>query len=312
VPDGSTFNSSSNGAIIGAQSQIGVSNSLRAHFSWVSLDYGSGSFRPGVRLGASPFTTVATGTLTSTNTGEFSVKRSTVDIPAATRTTSLEAKFYIPGSSVIVGPFAGLYARFENPNLLTGICLSTLYAAGGQSLWDMAQTLIYRSLERLTDFFSEVRRLQIEKDQKPIVVIYINSGLNDQNETSTPSWGYRAGIVGDSANNYIDNLDAIAERIEDVWQKNKWDLTELYYLILPSHPISAPDATKLIAYRKAASSWAGAKQRASFVDFTNLTSYTEMLSLGYYLSGGTDVNHLSSAGYNDLAARVVSLIPEVQ
>ena len=312
IADGATFANGANGAVISAASNLGVSNALRAHYSWISLNTGAGSFRTGVRLNASPFTTLVNGPVTNTNTGAIAVQRSYMDVPAGARTSGLEIKFYNPGGTILTGPFVGLYARFENVAKLNGVCVSTWYAAGGQSLYDMALEMNARSDKEHTVYFAEVRRLQLSAGKKPIVVVYINSGLNDKNETSVPSLGWRAGTVGDSPTNYIDNLEAITNRISNIWQINGWDETELFFLIMPSHPIATPDDSELVAYRKAAYSWAGNRARTSFVDLTNLTSYTEIHTLGYYLAGGTDTSHLTLAGYDDLSARVVNTcIPTV-
>ncbi|WP_132921300.1 hypothetical protein [Sodalis ligni] len=73
---------------------------------------------------------------------------------------------------------------------------------------------------KLGIYFGEIRRLQIIRGQMPIVVFYIKSGLNDINETLTPSFGYRASNDPISPTAFIDNFEAMVKRFEDIWQKN--------------------------------------------------------------------------------------------
>jgi hypothetical protein len=307
VADGDTFSSSSNGCSV-QKDYFDVNANLRAHFCWISLDNGSGSFVPGIRYGESPWTTLLVGDYISTNTGEYAKQYTTLDLSAATRDVALEAKFYVPLQTEITGPFAGAFARVENLDKHNGVSVHTLYASGGQSLWDMASTLLLYPDHQLANLFSEYRRLQIADGYDPIVVFYINSGLNDQNETSTPSWGWRKSTMPASAEAYIDNLDFITKRISDIWQKNKWPIDELFFLFVPSHPYSTPDDSDLLAYRMAAFSYAQNRVNCSMVDFSNLISHDEMFEHEYYRSENTDFYHLIEAGYADLAARIVSLV----
>ena len=115
----------------------------------------------------------------------------------------------------------------------------------------------------------------------------------------------------DSAAAYLDNLEAMTKRIEDIWELAGWDKSELFFLVMPSHPVADPDDAKLIGYRKAASSYAATRQRSSFIDLTNLTTSAEMLASGWYQAAGTDKNHLTQNAFEALAARAVGLIPVV-
>lgn len=309
IADGDVQSPGFSGNRIIDTNDLGVANALRVHYGYGTFNFGAGSFRPAARLNVSPFTTVATAPLTNTNTGAFSRQILQLDIPAnPARTQGIEAKIYNPATGVsITGPFVSFFTRFENTARDSGVSCHTLYGAGGQSLYDMAAQLNAYSNLALTNFFTEVRRLQLAKSQNPIVVVYINSGLNDRNETSSPSLGWRASTDPDSPTAYIDNLEAIMKRIEGVWTASGWNLSELFFLVVPSHPVSSPDDTELVSYRAAAYTAAG-RQRASFADFTDYTSYTSMLASGFYASGGADTSHLTDAGYDALAQIVVNRI----
>lgn len=314
LADGLTISAgaSGGGASVAADHAIGISNLLRVHYGWVSVAEGAGKFQVAARLNDSPFTTIASSPVTQTNTGEYSLHRQTLDIPAAPRTKGIECKWYIQNSQVLTGPFAAAWLRFENPSKSNGVSVSTFYGAGGQSLYDMANYIVSAPDRVLINWFGETRRLQLIAGQKPLVVVYVNSGLNDQNETLTPSFGWRASTDASSPAAYIDNLEAIAKRISDVWQKAGWDQEELFFLVMPSHPVSNPDAAKLISYRKAAYSFAQSRQRASFIDMALVANADEMVANNWYMGvNNSDPFHLVQDAYRILGARIVANIPEL-
>lgn len=282
---------------------------LRCHYSYSTFSTGAGEFTLGVRRETPPYNVFQMAPKVLTNTGAETFKRGVFDLPAADRAgVALGFKWVMPGQVALKGPFLSYSMRVEDVEMVGGVSTHTLYGAGGQSLWDMSVQLDEYTTQQLTNFFTEVRRLQIEKGQKPIVVLYVNSGLNDQNETSTPSRGWRETIESKSATAYIDNLEAVVKRVQDIWQVNGWDERGLFVLSLPSHPVSTPDADKLRAYRKAAFSFAGGRARTSFVDFENLTTSDKMLANGWYKNDGNDRSHLIVAGYEGMAKMVVDLI----
>ncbi|RKS17790.1 hypothetical protein BJ917_4971 [Pseudomonas sp. WPR_5_2] len=282
---------------------------LRCHMAYSTFVSGAGSFRPGVRREEAPWTVLKLSPVITTSTGVEGYVRSYFDLDAGARDGQpLGFKWVVPQQAALTGPFLSYFMRIEDVLKTAGVSAHTLYGVGGQSLWDMSTQLNAYTVKQLSNYFAEVRRLQVEKGVKPIVVMYINSGLNDQNETSTPSLGWRASTDPSSATAYIDNLESISKRIKDIWQVNGWDERELFFLFVPSHPTANPDAAKLKSYRKAAQAGPGSALRASVVDFENLTSYTEMWANGWYRQG-TDTSHQELVGYETLAARIVALIP---
>lgn len=283
---------------------------LRCHIAYSTFASGAGSFRPGVRREEAPWSLLKLSPVITTSTGVEGYVRSYFDLEAGARDgQALSFKWVIPQQTALTGPFLSYFMRIEDVLKTAGVSAHTLYAAGGQSLWDMSTQLNAYTVKQLSNYFAEVRRLQVEKGLKPIVVVYVNSGLNDRNETSVPSLGWRASTAADSPTAYLDNLETIAKRFSDVWQVNGWDERELFFLVIPSHPVSTPDDSELKSYRKVAWSFAGVRARVSIVDFENLTSSDEMLANGWYKSSGADRNHLELSGYEALSAQVVSLIP---
>lgn len=283
---------------------------LRCHFAYSTFATGSGEFTVGVRREAAPYNMYKMAPKVLTNAGAEKYVNGVFDLPKEDRgQPALGFKWVVPAQTALKGPFLSYFMRVEDVEKTNGISAHTLYGAGGQSLWDMSVQLDAYTTQQMTNFFKEVRRLQIEKGQKPIVVLYVNSGLNDLNETSTPSRGWRATTESKSPTAYIDNLEAVVKRVTDIWQANGWDERGLFVLSVPSHPTATPDNPNLQLFRKAAFSFGSGRTRTSMVDFENLTSSDEILANGWYKKGGADRSHLIVAGYEALAARIVKLIP---
>lgn len=291
-----------------SQSALNVNSQLRYHVRYAEFANGGGSFRLGFRRESSPFNVISSGADISSSGSVDGIKIATVDAPPATRDYNIGAKIRIPNGTADVPKNWFIDQTIEDVNALSGYRTSVIYSVGGQSLWDMAQYLIVeKTMQNLVNWFEQIRRLQILAGQKPIVIIYINSGLNDQNELMSPSWGWRKSMLPTSTEAYIDNLEAIYERLHDVWEHANWDRSELFFLIQPSHPIPT-DNDKLVYYRKVVSAFMDGKKGISFTDFNNYTSYQNMLDLGYYQAGNTDFNHLTTEAYDDLTLRTMNRI----
>ncbi len=168
----------------------------------------------------------------------------------------------------------------------------------------MGAALQALSDESLALFFGMIRSAQGPQKR---VLVRINTGLNDRQET-LPSVGPAGATPGDSVAAYADNLAAIMQRIRQVWQGEGWAEDELYFLLTPSHAVSAPDDGELTAYRAAAAALALATPRCAFVDLALLAPAGEILASGWYQAGGVDVNHLTQAGFEELSRRELAAL----
>ena len=223
------------------------------------------------------------------------------------RTQGLEFRPQLPPNS-ITGPIHAYYYRASVPTRTAGISLHTLVDASGQSAWDMAATLAATPDATLVFTLREARRLQIAAGLSPIVVVWINTAVNDRNETFTPSRGPGAVFgAGDSTAEYVDNIRAIQTRIRRLWQANGWPTGELHWLIVPSHRISDPDDAELVAYRAAAQATLGTEPQTSVVDVGALMTAAEATAGGWYDGGGAV--HMTATGYAAVSTRIVALVP---
>jgi hypothetical protein len=175
-----------------------------------------------VRRNFTPFTQHVTGPVVNTNTGAEIRQIGYLDVPAdAARYRGMEFRWQTVNTN-LTGPSVAYWNRGERIGAETGVSVHRLYGVGWQSLRDVATQLAAWSDAQLTNFFAETRRLQLAHGLKPIVVMYVNSGLNDQKETLSPSLGWRGSTSPQSAAAYLDNLEAIVKRIEGSWALNGW------------------------------------------------------------------------------------------
>lgn len=302
-----TFTTGGNGLSVKVAAGVNVNSAWRFHYAYGTFNSGSGSFKVGMRRGDSPFSAIIDGDLINTNTGSFSYVETFLDLPAATRNFPIEMKWYRQGSAAITAPFIGYWCRAVDMNRISGVSVHTFYGVGGASLYDFYSTTNGYTNSELAAYFGKLRQMQIAKGFTPQLVMYVNSGINDRNETSVPSWGYLGSNVADSGAAYFDNLWALKDRIDSLWIASGWDVNEITWLFIPSHPITNPDDAELITYRKGAKRLAE-EPRCSFVDISTLITSTQMLANGWYNSGGSDTSHLTVAGYNGVTELIFNYI----
>lgn len=298
------------GISVPPNSPIGVNNLIRVWFAYgVSASFAGGSSHPGARIGDSPYTPIVGLPDPLSSIGNFDgLRLAPLDIPAATRNATVEAKYQLPAITTIVGPWVGYYTRAEIVSRASGISCHTLYGSGGQSAWDMAWALQNTPDETLRTFFAETRRLQISAGYSPIIVVYINTMLNDLNETNTPSLGpSRVYGTGNTPAEYVDNLRAVQDRIKRIWEISRWPIGELHWLFVPSHRTSDPESASVSALRSAAASAFSTEPQTSVVNLGALMTAAAATTAGWYDGGGAA--HLTATGYDGVSNLVVGQIP---
>lgn len=287
-------------------SPLDVNSALTFEGWWVSFASGAGEFRPRARLGVSPFSFLGQGPLTSTNTGtDGDLIKAEVSIAAGTRDADLEFGWLTPGGTNITGPFFSPYCRVRKSEGTNGYAFSTLAYRGGQSARIHALAVQSQSDTFYANIFGIAREDCTSRSQTPKHIFWLNSGLNDRNETNT-SVGPNLVADGDAPEAFADNCLAIIKKIEAIWAANSWPLSELHFAIMPSHPISDPDDTDLISYRQAASNLAASSPRRTFVDITSLYNSGDFTAGSWYDGGGTA--HLTETGYRAVGAGVIAAL----
>lgn len=308
------------GMSITAQSPLGVAGPLRALFVYGTFERAPNSadpastFTPIARIDTPPYTLLVRGTPTATtSTPRSEIRSVTIDIPADPgRTTPIGARWTDPALDQIHGPFLAYYQRLERSDKANGVAFNTLYAYGGQSARDMAEQLINTPNAQLKAYFAILRDRQADAPDQPTtparrILIRINTGLNDMNET-LPSVGHNRVADPDSPEAYADNLQAIIDRIREIWQISGWPQDELYFVLVPSHPIPIESGEpELATLRTAAEGVALANPRCACLYLDRIVTSQEMTANNWYFAI-TDRSHLQQAGYVEIARREVAAL----
>lgn len=301
-------------------SPIGVSGALRGVFVYGTFERTPDStepmntFTPVARIDEPPYTIIARGDPVATMSTPVSEIRSvTLDIPAdPERTAPIGIRWTDPALPRLNGPFIAYYQRVERSDRANGVAFNTLYAVGGQSARDMAEQLINASNAQLKAYFAVLRDRQADAPNQPStpvrrILVRINTGLNDLNET-LPSVGHNRVEDGDSPEAFADNLQAMIDRIREIWTISGWPEDELYFVLTPSHPVpeSAGEA-ELLTLRAAAEAVALANPRCACVRLDRLLTSGEMDAENWYFSS-SDQYHLRQEGYVVASQREVAAL----
>lgn len=267
-------------------------NNLRYHLHYGTVDSGSGSFRISWRNGGPSYTQQSESALVTTNTGSFGIEIATVDLNANPAFASIAVQARLTSTTDgITGPYFGLWQRVEAPGVATGYSVHTLDAHGGGSARTIAYDLQQMSATAKAYFMDECARLQ---GARKTIACVISLGANDRSASgSLPSLGPAAIEDEDSAAAYVDNHRAIITELTDAYSGDERDL---FFLIVPTHPIASTPDVELEAYRSAIEVLEHYVPRCQVINTRELTSYAEILAAGGYASGGSDTNHLVQAG----------------
>lgn len=303
IETGSASSTGFSGLSLSQVCAVDVSGPLRFDFHYGTFPAGNGSFRPAIRRGSPPYSRLVTGATIPCVADEYGMSVTSLTLPAESRAFTLQAGYSVPGVANVQSPFFGAYVRAVNTARSAGFSYHTQVYLGGRSLRDMAFLLQGASDAYLAHFYSQIRREQIAQHPGlPVRAVFtINSGLNDRNETES-SVGPANIDDGDSAGAFADNLIAIMDRIEQVWPETGGAVSEVHFLVVPSHPIDERGSSieaELQSYRDAARGVAAARERVLLIDMSELITSTEMQASGHYDNNGRE--HLTWAGYRHLA-----------
>lgn len=280
---------------IPAEHPMDIKGPLKFRLVYGTFKEGAGSFQPSVRVNQPPWNIIASTIVPiNSSTGSFGKTSCAVELPSDT-SRNIPLMFSVsPVNADIKGPFFGECLEAENTAKQAGIAYHTLYAVGGQSLYDMLKTVREAGV---IDFFRQVRA-PLNGDKRCVVII--NSGLNDRNENER-SIGPRGGFDGGSRDAYRDNLEGLAAFLEKEWLAAGGQGETIHFVFMPSHPVSTPDDPALVAYREEAVSLSRKLPNASCVMLSNLVRQVEMVERKYYDQGVPSSPHLSPEGYEGLS-----------
>lgn len=308
------------GMMVTSQHPLGTTGALRAVFVYGTFERApdsndqSSTFTPVVRIDVPPYTVIARGSpVATTSTPRSEIRSVTLDLPAdPARTTPLGIRWTDPATTRLDGPFLAYYQRLERRDVDHGVAYNTHYANGGQSARDMAEQLLNAPNAQLKAYFAILRDRQADAPNQASAparkfLVRINTGLNDLNE-ALPSVGHNRIADGDSPEAFADNLQAIIDRLREIWTISGWPEDELYIVLTPSHPVTSPsDEGELQTLRDAAVAVAQANPRCACVRLDRLTTPAELVDENWYNSS-SDRFHLHQDGYVELSQREVAAL----
>ncbi len=283
---------------------FGFNRAMRFHLTYATFTEQGGAFTISLREDGESITELQRSSRVSTSGGD-GVARIALDLPAQPRTNPLSLRLAPDIASPVNGPFVGYYMRAEAIGVNKGVSVHSMYAKGGMSAYDMALALQSASNATLALFMQESVRLQ---NGAPTAVVRVCTGLNDRAE-SLNSIGPDPQTPGNSPTAYADNLTAIIERLQQAWTLSGFDVSNLYFIITPSHTVPGEDERPLRLYRAAAKDVAKNKARVAAVDLGALTDAEEIEKKSWFASQG-DYNHLRQDGMRALARRELDALLE--
>lgn len=302
------------GASVGIRSPLPLHQSLRLHVVHGRYPSGGGSVSCGARIDESPFTAATLGTIDFNNNPNGSgypswLGRHHFDYTPPANNRAIVIGMVCRNGQQFTAPGLILFQSWEVVSRTHGWRQHQLISYGGQSLRVHASILQALSDEYLTAYFLAMRESQAANPGGRRIVIEINDGLNDQND-STNSVG-PAPAPSNTGAGFADNIEAVRQRLLAVWALNSWDGAELFFVVTVSHRVSEPDAAALVTFRTAAKAYAAATPRVVAIDWTEIVTQAEMdepdvvggNAQGLYINNGgsPDLNHLTRNGYETLA-----------
>lgn len=290
-----------------AQPYLNLSANLKFRLHYGTFPTGTPTaFVPRFRRSATPFTAITTSApVLNPITGSYGISDYEYTVAAASRAGWEGIQMFTHTfNTAITGPLFIGAGSVENSDKNNGCATQVLIAEGGASGRRMLEILNTAGDAAITERYRQIR-LTLTGAIKPIQT-YINTGPNDQNEPS-PSIGPNPQTPGDSPAAWEDNVRGIMLKLQSCWVSAGGSLNEMHFLLVAGHPISTPDAGKLISYRAKASEMARSISNVSAINVADLIPQAQFVSGGYYDAGGNI--HLTTAGYDAVGTAIVNAMP---
>jgi hypothetical protein len=207
-----------------------------------------------------------------------------------------EQSYFGGPNASVKGPLYEISQRLENPDRNKGISYSTLLYQGGKSARDAAVSLATASDTALSEWMRQATRLQNVGGDKSMLLVAINHGQNDQNN-SQPSVGPHPAPTNTAAG-FEDNLNAIVTRLREVWTESGFDPHNLFFTVGPYQAYGGYE-TKLPEFESGAMALADQTYNVTVVRGSKMLTGLTMDTDGYY-NTSTDHAHMSRAGYENV------------
>ncbi len=287
------------GLLVPANHPLNIKGNLEYQLVYGTFKESGGSIRPTVRMDKAPYTALQSLAIINTDADIVALKSATLTIDADPNRDYPLRFSPAPTPSVISGPSLLAYATVVNSEKNSGCSYQTLYAVGGHSLFDMLTNLKKRSTDGIATYFQAIRNTL---NGRKSCLIMINSGLNDLHAKGK-SFSPEGSDISSSPDSYRNNLLKLVRLLEGAWIKAGGAKETIFFVFMPSHPISTPDNPMLVSYRQAAAELAKMLPNAACIMLPELVSQETMDKGGYYDKASK--YHLSRIGYQKISEAVV-------
>jgi lysophospholipase L1-like esterase len=194
---------------------------------------------------------------------------------------------------------------------IKGIAVNNLMYMGGRTSGQLASILTNTSDKALTTYISELINRQRAAGGTGRILFFILCGTNDSGQNPQPT-----------SQAFLENIRTIINRLALAYNRTGDSTNSPAFMAMVSHPMTATDADDSVAtnsltpYREVVALNSGNKYNQLPCDFVNLlglkgtyaTTYNRLFDQSLYAASNTDLNHLSSAGFDELSAPLAQAI----
>lgn len=283
-----------------------VNAALRYSFTYGTFltASGAGAFRPQIRRGDSPFTSLALAgaTIDPCAPNAIGLVDYDIDLAAATRNYQIDGRFS-PSPTPVGGPVFFTWQWFSWPGITTGTSFNVIGYYGGQGLRNMVNYQGVTPAAGWTEYFRQIARAQ--GTSSPKVCIMISSGLNDRTDAN-PSVGPSPQPTSSSNAGYADNLRGLIELYQDAWGGAGYPSTDIYFLLMCSHPVSSPDDSQLIGYREQCALMTTEYSNVTAIDMSQYNAQLQANRTTWYNLSGSDTFHMTQTGYEQFYQLIIN------
>jgi len=204
------------------------------------------------------------------------------------------------------GPFLGLFQAAESTDRPAGVVTWPICAIGGQPTRLHASRLIAQTDAFLTEAFrAAADHAGYASPSLHPLPILIFDGLNDKNDGGNNSVGPSPAACNTRAG-VLDNLKAIANRIDGIYDAAGWSKANLWYIGVGPQPTESDDSS-ITFYRNGWRDFVDWHPRAAYIDLSKLHGgfSTDVVELAGW-NGSSDLNHPQAAGFDEWAFYALS------
>lgn len=285
---------------------IGIDGALRYHLThWLFRTPTRGELsitvRPAYPGEATQNYAAVTGVRTASS--EPGLTDLVVDVPAGPRapTGILATLADFANNRGSVGPFYGIWHRFERIDAASGISFSPLLYQGGRTARAACEELqnLGPGAAAMQEWLRQVTRLQTPggattpRDQAVLAVQIIHGGNDPFNVL--PSLGPIGGLNSNTPEGYKDNVLGIMGAMRQAWAVGGFDANNLYFILGPYHPRQDILENERV-YERMWTEICGESPNTCAVRGTWISTHEEFAAGGWFASE-VDSAHLSAAGY---------------